>query len=121
MIPLSYPGVLPLMARKLDRGRRRTDEEVWRKEPDVRIAFRQCDYAANAGNGRKRRDHCNQHGRRMCRDADQAVFGVGAAVSVVRVNVDDRRGRSKHGEDDAQNGCPSLAVPRPRVNSASQN
>jgi hypothetical protein len=49
------------------------------------------------------------------------VGGVGAAVAGVGVNVDNRRGCRKHGEGNAQNGCPSLAVPRPRLNSASQN
>jgi hypothetical protein len=85
------------------------------------IAFREADYGANSDHRRKRRDRCSQHGRRMRCDADQAVRGVGATVSVVRVSVDDGRGCSKHGENDAQNGCPSLAVPYPRVNSASQN
>ena len=85
------------------------------------IAFRQADRAANAGNRRKRRDRCSQHGRRMRRDADKTVLGARAAVSVVRVNVDDRRRCSKDGEGNAQNGCPSLAVPRPRLNSALQN
>ena len=120
-IPLSYPGVLSFMAWKLDGGGRRTDEEVWRKQPAVRIAFRQADCAADAGNGRERRDRCSQHGRRMRRDAEQAVGGVGAAVAGMRMDVDDRRGCSKDSEGDAQNGCPSLAVPRPRLNSASQN
>ena len=85
------------------------------------IAFREADYGANSGHRRKRRDRCSQHGRRMRCDADQAVRGVGAAVSVVRVNVDGRRRCSKDGEGNAQNGCPSLAVPRPSLNSASQN
>ena len=57
LIPPSYPGVLQFMVWKLDRGRRRTDEEVWRKQPAVRIAFRQADRTANAGNGRKRSDY----------------------------------------------------------------
>ena len=57
----------------------------------------------------------------MRRDTDKTVGGVGAAVSGVRVNVDDRRRCGKDGEDDAQNGCPSLAVGRPRLNSALQN
>ena len=49
----------------------------------------------------------------MRRDTDKAVRGVRAAAGM-RVNVDNRRRCRKHGKGNAQHGCPSLAVGRPR-------
>jgi hypothetical protein len=119
--PLRWKRTCSRYGAELDGDGRRTDEEVLREEAAMGIAFRQVDCGANSGNGRKWRDRCRQHSRRMCRDADKAVRGGRAAVAGMRVNVDDRCGCSKHGENNAQNGCPSLAVPCPRLNSASQN